>query len=145
MSLTVYLAKEDNLVVYNPTTEYLLYIRNAEEPDKLPTTGLLELCQVYGKKVGPDSAFDQFLVNYIRKDEDRSVGGFPLLGRICRDLDTYDLDEIENHLIILGDESQAEELVESLDLMNEEGFHTLGPYTYNTEFNRIVFQENSEP
>ena len=142
MSLTVYLAKEDNLVIYNPTTEYLLFIKNSEEPDKLPSQGLLELSQIYGKKVAPDAAFGEFLGNYTGLD---GATRFQLIGRICRELDTYDADEIENHLIVLVDENEAEEIVETLDVLNEYGFHTIGSYSYNTEFNRITYTENTTP
>ena len=150
MSLIVYLAKEDHLVIYNPGTEYLLFIKNSSEPDKLPTEGLLELSQIYGKKITADHAFDYFVHNYTGRVDDDTTR-LDLLGRICRELDTYDKDEVENHLIVLVEgkhstnENESEQFVETLDMINEEGFYSVGSYSYNTEFNRISYPEISNP
>jgi len=131
-NLVVFYATENLLVIHNSISNFLIFIKNSKEPDVIPKTGLLELSNIYGEKLLREDVLDK-LSDYIK------LGKYPKkLGVICRELDTYNDDEIENHLIL---EVENDDLIETLDGINEEGFYTIGSYNYNTEFNKLFFSE----
>ena len=131
-NLIIYYAAENQLVVHCNSTGYLLFIKNSKEPDVMPKSGLLELSTIYGEKLDRNLVMDK-LADYIKLDRNPAK-----LGSICLELDTYNDDEEEKHLILDGED---EELVETIDAINEYGFFTIGSLTFHTEFNKLFFSQ----
>lgn len=134
-NLVIFYANDNQLVVHSNSTDYLLFIKNSKEPDVMPKSGLLELSTIWGEKVQRDYVMDK-LCDYIKLDRKPQR-----LGVICMELDTCNDDELERHLIL---ECENEELIETLDSINEYGFSSVGNLSYQTEFNKIFFQSSME-
>jgi hypothetical protein len=126
MSIEVLLAKEDNVIFYCIDTKYLIRVENMPDPDKVPNGGLLERSKIFGIKVEKSPDFD-ILKNYLH---------WPEIANIYQELDTVHNDEIENHLIL----DEDEDLVNTIDTINMDSFHSIGNYQYHTEFNKIFYK-----
>jgi len=126
MSIEVLLAKEDNVIFYCIDTKYLIRIVNMPDPDKVPKGGLLERSKIYGIKVEQSPDFD-ILKNYQH---------WPEIANIYQELDTFHTDDIEYHLIL----DEDEDLVNTIDTINMDSFHSIGSYQYHTEFNKIFYK-----
>ena len=126
MSIEVLLAKEDNAIFYCPDTGYLIRVENLPKPDKVPKEGLLQRSKISGIKVDKSPDFD-VLKGSIQ---------WPELANIYQELDTIHSEEIEYHLILEEDET----LVNTIDTINMDSFHSIGCYQYHTEFSKIFYK-----
>ena len=124
MSVEVLLAKEGSAIFYCSDTQYLIRVENLPEPDKVPKSGLLERSKIYGIKVEKSPQFN--LMN---------SSDWPELASIYQELDTVH-EEIEYHLIL----EENEDLVNTIDTINIDSFHSIGCYQYHTEFHKIFFK-----
>lgn len=144
MNVEVYLATENTLIVWCPETQYLVKVENTPEPSKYPTEGLLELTRIYIHSVEhatatatatPMKRMQQILSLELNAD--------PTLTWLhaatnYRDLDsaTFDCD-IENHLMIQQTDDE-EQIITTIDYMNEEGLYSVGAYQYETQFQKMI-------
>lgn len=126
MSIEVLLAKENNAIFYCPDTGYLIRVENLPDPDKIPKGGLLERSKIYGIKVDKSPEWDVL----------KGAGDWPELANIYQELDTTHDEEIEYHLIL----EENEDLVNTIDTINMDSFHSIGCYQYHTEFNKIFYK-----
>ena len=141
MSVEVYLATEHTLIVWCPETQYFLKVENTPEPSKYPTEGLLELTRIYVYSVEhstttttPMKRMQQILSLELNAD--------PALTWIYaatnyRDLDSAAFDcDIENHLMI--QQPDDEQIINTIDYINEEGLYSVGAYQYETQFQKMI-------
>jgi hypothetical protein len=126
MSVEVLLAKEDDAIFYCIDTKYLIRVLNMPDPDKVPKGGLLERSKIYGIKSENSPDFD-ILKGYKE---------WPEIANIYQELDTVHNDDVEYHLIL----DEDEELVNTIDTINMDSFHSIGNYQYHTEFNKIFYK-----
>ena len=125
MSVEVLSAKDGSAIFYCPDTGYIIRVENLTEPDKVPKSGLLERSKIYGIKVEKSPDFGIY----------KEVKDWPELASIYQELDTTH-DEIEYHLIL----EENEDLVNTIDTINIDSFHSIGCYQYHTEFHKIFFK-----
>jgi hypothetical protein len=141
MSVEVYLATENTLIVWCPETQCLVKVENTPEPSKYPTEGLLELTRIYISYVEhatttPMKRMQQILSLELNAD--------PTLTWIhvatnYRDLDSAAFDcDIENHLMIQQPDEDDERIINTIDYINEEGLYAVGAYQYETQFQKMI-------
>ena len=151
MSVEVYLATENTLIVWCPETQYLVKIENTPELSKYPTEGLLELTRIYIRHVehttttiSPMKLMQQILSLELNTNIDVECA-WSHAATNYRDLDsaTFDCD-IENHLMIQQPDDD-ERIINTIDYINEEGLYAVGAYQYETQFQKMIttdtFQE----
>ena len=146
MSLEVYLATENTLIVWCPETQCLAKVENTPEPSKYPTEGLLELTRIFihsfDTHVTPMKLMQQILSLELNADPNST---WIHVATNYRDLDsaTFDCD-IENHLMIHQPDDD-EQIINTIDYINEEGLYAVGAYQYETQFQKMIttdtFQE----
>ena len=146
MSLEVYLATENTLIVWCPETQCLVKVENTPEPSKYPTEGLLELTRIFihsvDTHVTPMKLMQQILSLELNADPNST---WIHVATNYRDLDsaTFDCD-IENHLMIHQPDDD-EQIINTIDYINEEGLYAVGAYQYETQFQKMIttdtFQE----
>lgn len=146
MSVEVYLATENTLIVWCPETQCLVKVENTPEPSKYPTEGLLELTRIYihsaeQANTTPMKRMQQILSLELNAD--------PALTWIhvatnYRDLDsaTFDCD-IENHLMIQQPD-EDERIINTIDYINEEGLYAVGVYQYETQFQKMITMDTCQ-
>jgi hypothetical protein len=148
MSVEVYLATENTLIVWCPETQYLAKVENTPEPSKYPTEGLLELTRIYiysfDTHATPMKLMQQILSLELNSGLDSACVWIHAATNY-RDLDsaTFDCD-IENHLMI-HQPDEDEQIINTIDYINEEGLYAVGAYQYETQFQKMIttdtFQE----
>jgi len=156
MSVEVYLATENTLIVWCQETQYLVKVENTPEPSKYPTEGLLELTRIYIHSVEqatttattttttPMKRMQQILSLELNSSPDSALTWIHVATNY-RDLDsaTFDCD-IENHLMIHQPDND-EQIINTIDYINEEGLYSVGAYQYETQFQKMIttdtFQE----
>lgn len=126
--MKVYLAEDDRAVYWIEDTGYLIMVVNEEEPPTLPQSGNVVVSTIYGKHIDEDTN----IVDTMRLVLNNEIG-LNRLAQVYRDLDTSDT---EYHLYISED---LELVIQSLDLINMEGFQSIGSFHYYTEFDKICF------
>jgi hypothetical protein len=139
MSVEVYLATENTLIVWCPETQYLVKVENTPEPSKYPTEGLLELTRIYIHSLKhattttatPMKRMQQILSLELNAEWIHVATNY-------RDLDsaTFDCD-IENHLMIQQPDDE-EQIITTIDYINEEGLYSVGAYQYETQFQKMI-------
>ena len=140
MSVEVYLATENTLIVWCLETQYFVKIENTPEPSKYPTEGLLELTRIYIHAPTPTPTTPMKRMQQIFSLE---LNADPALTWIhaatnYRDLDSATFDcEIENHLMIHQPDDD-ERIINTIDYMNEEGLYAVGAYQYETQFQKMI-------
>ena len=141
MSAQVYLATEDELIVWCVETQCLVRIVNTPEPVKYPTEGLLELTCMYmlpPSLTNSTTMTSMEILQKILENRDNWIR----VATNYRDLDsaTYD-SEIENSLMIHNvlDETLSEEMIiTSIDYINEDGLYSVGAYQYAIQFQKMI-------
>ena len=144
MSVEVYLATENTLIVWCPETQYIVKVENTPEPSKYPTEGLLELTRIYIYRVEqaktttittPMKRMQRILSLELNAD---SALTWIHAATNYRDLDsaTFDCD-IENHLMIQQPDDD-EQIINTIDHINEEGLYSVGAYQYETQFQKMI-------
>jgi len=135
MSIEVYLAAENTLIIWSPETQYLVKVENTPEPSKYPTEGLLELTRIYIHHVEHTTTTPMKLMQQILSLELNAE--WIHVATNYRDLDsaTFDCD-IENHLMI--HQKDDEQIINTIDYMNEEGLYAVGAYQYETQFQKMI-------
>lgn len=140
MSVEVYLATENILIVWCPETQYIVKVENTPEPSKYPTEGLLELTRIYIHSLEQASTTPMKRMQQILSLE---LNPYPDSAWIhsatnYRDLDsaTFDCD-IENHLMI-HQPDEDERIINTIDYVNEEGLYAVGAYQYETQFQKMI-------
>ncbi len=138
MSLEVYMATENTLIIWSPETQYLVKVENTPEPSKYPTEGLLELTRIYIHHVEqatttttPMKRIQQILSLELNAEWIHAATNY-------RDLDSAAFDyDIENHLMIHQHDDE-EQIMNTIDYMNEEGLYAVGAYQYETQFQKMI-------
>jgi hypothetical protein len=146
MSLEVYLATENTLIVWCPETQYLVKVENIPEPSKYPTEGLLELTRIYIHSVEHATATPMKRMQQILSLElnvEPTLTWIHVATNYC-DLDsaTFDCD-IENHLMIQQTDDE-EQIITTIDYINEEGLYAVGAYQYETQFQKMITTDTSQ-
>ena len=140
MSIEVYLATENRLIVWCPETQYLVKVENTPEPSKYPTEGLLELTRIFIHSVDTSATTTtpMKLMQQILSLELDSTYEWIHVATNYRDLDsaTFDCD-IENHLMIQQPDDD-EQIINTIDYINEEGLYAVGAYQYETQFQKMI-------
>jgi hypothetical protein len=134
MSLEVYLATENTLIVWCPETQYLVKVENIPEPSKYPTEGLLELTRIYihtPTPTTPMKRMQQILSLELNAEWIHVATNY-------RDLDSATfVCDIENHLMI-HQADDDEQIINTIDYINEEGLYAVGAYQYETQFQKMI-------
>jgi hypothetical protein len=143
MSVEVYLATENTLIVWCPDTQYLVKVENTPELSKYPTEGLLELTRIFVYSVEqantttPMKLMQQILSLELNTNIVAECA-WSHAATNYRDLDsaTFDCD-IENHLMIQQPD-EDERIINTIDYINEEGLYAVGAYQYETQFQKMI-------
>jgi hypothetical protein len=143
MSVEVYQATDNTLIVWCPETQYLVKVETTPEPSKYPTEGLLELTRIYIYLV--DTATTPMkLMQQILLLESSSACEWSHVATNYRDLDSATFDcEIENHLMIQRPDDE-EHIINTIDYINEEGLYAVGGYQYETQFQKMITTDTSQ-
>ena len=146
MSVEVYLATENTLIVWCPETQCLVKVENTPEPSKYPTEGLLELTRIFihsfdatDTKTTTTTITPMKLMQQILSLELNSNPAIWIhVATQYRDLDsaTFDCD-IENHIMIQQPD-EDERIINTIDYINEEGLYAVGAYQYETQFQKMI-------
>jgi len=137
----VFLTVDSKAVYYWADRGLMLYIQSQDMPDTKPSGGMIELSRIYVASVSGVKEVVEKVVSIYNDDEH----GIPRVGSIYRELETYNDDEIEDHLITEPNTTEVEStnLIDFLDLINMEGLGTIGSNEYYTEFQKIDTVDNS--
>ncbi len=127
----VYYATDNNAIYYVDDTKYIIHIVNSDEPEIYPKSGILEISKIFGVKLDDDQPPILQVALYLQK-----LVSWPLIATNYRELDTVNDDQIENHLIVISDD---EDIVKTLDILNEDGLNNIGNYTYHSEFHKLFY------
>lgn len=129
--MSVYYATDTEAIYHSKDTGYLIHIVNSDEPEIYPKSGILEISKIYGVKIDDDQPPILQVALYLQK-----LVSWPIIATNYRELDTVSDDQIENHLIIMNED---EDIVKTLDQINEDGLNNIGNYTYHSEFHKLFY------
>jgi len=129
--MSIYYATDSEAIYYIKDTGYLIHIVNSDEPEIYPKSGILEISKMYGVKIDEDQPPILQVALYLQK-----LVVWPILATNYRELDTVHDEQIENHLIVLDNN---EEIVKTLDIINEDSLNNIGNYTYQSEFHKLFY------
>ena len=129
--MSVYYATDTEAIYHIKDTNYIIHLVNSDEPEIYPKSGILEISKIYGIKLDEDQPAILQVALYLQK-----LVSWPLIATNYRELDTVNDDQIENHLIIMNED---EDIVKTLDYINEEGLNNIGNYTYHSEFHKLFY------
>jgi hypothetical protein len=129
--MSIYYATDSEAIYYIKDTGYLIHIINSDEPEIYPKSGILEISKMYGVKIDDDQPPILQVALYLQK-----LVAWPLIATNYRELDTVNDDQIENHLIVLDNN---EDIVKTLDIINEDSLNNIGNYTYYSEFHKLFY------
>lgn len=129
--MSVYYATDTEAIYHVKDTGYLIHIVNSDEPEIYPKSGILEISKIYGVKIDDDQPPILQVALYLQK-----LVSWPIIATNYRELDTVNDDQIENHLIIMNED---EDIVKTLDQINDDGLNNIGNYTYQSEFHKLFY------
>ena len=129
--MSIYYATDSEAIYYIKDTGYLIHIVNSDEPEIYPKSGILEISKMYGVKIDDDQPPILQVALYLQK-----LVAWPMLSTNYRELDTVNDEQIENHLIVLDNN---EDIVKTLDIINEDSLNNIGNYTYQSEFHKLFY------
>jgi hypothetical protein len=129
--MSIYYATDSEAIYYIKDTGYLIHIVNSDEPEIYPKSGILEISKMYGVKIDDDQPPILQVALYLQK-----LVAWPMLATNYRELDTVNDEQIENHLIVLDNN---EDIVKTLDIINEDSLNNIGNYTYQSEFHKLFY------
>lgn len=129
--MSVYYATDTEAIYHIKDTNYIIHLVNSDEPEIYPKSGILEISKIFGVKVDDDQPAILQVALYLQK-----LVSWPLIATNYRELDTVNDDQIENHLIIMNED---EDIVKTLDYINEEGLNNIGNYTYHSDFHKLFY------
>lgn len=146
-NIKILYADEDKLYfVYKSIEDKLHILVNVvltPRPDTKPDKGIMELNKISILKLDPE--VEQTVVLNNVSEHLSGNGDWITFARNCIDFDSVSDDSyVEHHLYIITDkvtQSEAEAIVGILDELNAEGLHSIGSFTYDTEFQKLFYMD----